>query len=190
MKRVMVVVAIVMVLSMVLSAGVANANPGYGGGYGGNKYIVRHGDTLSAIAFRFGVNPFELARANRIGDPNLIFVGECLIIPMRYQQQYPQPVFMPGPIYNQGYCQESYCQPYCQESYCQQPCQESYCQQPCQESYCQQPCQESYCQQQSYFQPECGWGGDNCYGGYRGNYGMQTGFNGWGDNVTRFQSKG
>jgi hypothetical protein len=181
----MVVVAIVMVLSMVLSAGPASANPGYGGGYGGNQYIVRHGDTLSAIAFRFGVNPFELARANRIGDPNLIFVGQCLIIPMR--QQYPQPVFQPGPIfqpapiYNQGYCQQSYCQPYCQESYCQPYCQQS---------YCQPNCQDNYCQQESYWQPECGWGGDSCYGGYRGGYGMQTNYDGWGDNVVRLQSKG
>lgn len=192
MKRVMVVVAIVMVLTLALSVGVANANPGYGGGPGGNQYIVQGGDTLSAIAFRFGVNPFELARANRLMNPNLIFVGQCLTIPMRYPQ-YPQPVFQPGPIYNQGpYCQESSCQQPCQESYCQQPCQQSYCQQPCQQSYCQQPYRQPY--QQSYYQPNCDWGRDTCYGaGYWGGYGTQTdsGSNdgGWG-NVTRLQSRG
>ncbi len=96
MKRIMVVVAIVMVLTMALSAGTANAAPGWGGdgygmgmgvGWGGGQqvYIVRAGDTLSAIAFRFGVNPFEIARVNGLFNPNLIFSGQCLIIPEGYR---------------------------------------------------------------------------------------------------------
>jgi hypothetical protein len=107
MKRVMVVVAIVMVLTLALSAGTASAGTGYPGfdhqGYGGGQqvYIVQAGDTLSAIAFRYGVSVFELARVNGLFNPNLIFRGQCLIIPMRYQ---PMPGPMPGPIYNQGGC--------------------------------------------------------------------------------------
>lgn len=111
MKRVMVVVAIVMVLTLALSAGTASAgSPGWGGGYGWEAgygggqqvYIVRPGDTLSAIAFRFGVSPFEVARVNGIFNPNLIFSGQCLVIPAHYR---PGPGPMPGPVYNPGYCQ-------------------------------------------------------------------------------------
>ncbi len=44
-------------------------------------YVVRPGDTLSAIATRFGVPVEELARANGIEDPNVIKVGQKLVIP-------------------------------------------------------------------------------------------------------------
>lgn len=44
-------------------------------------YVVVPGDTLSAIARRFGVTISELAQANRIVNPNLIYVGQTLVIP-------------------------------------------------------------------------------------------------------------
>lgn len=44
-------------------------------------YEVQSGDTLSTIAARFGVSTEELQRANNIDDPNLIHVGQKLIIP-------------------------------------------------------------------------------------------------------------
>jgi LysM repeat protein len=44
-------------------------------------YIVQRGDTLGHIARRFGVNYSALLAANRIVDPNRIFVGQRLIIP-------------------------------------------------------------------------------------------------------------
>ncbi|NJL83135.1 MAG: peptidoglycan DD-metalloendopeptidase family protein [Chloroflexaceae bacterium] len=44
-------------------------------------YLVRPGDTLSAIAQRYGMSREELARANRISNPNLIKVGQQLHIP-------------------------------------------------------------------------------------------------------------
>ncbi|MEM9305133.1 MAG: peptidoglycan DD-metalloendopeptidase family protein [Pseudomonadota bacterium] len=42
------------------------------------KYVVRRGDTLYAIAWRYGLDFRELARWNGIGDPFTIFVGETL----------------------------------------------------------------------------------------------------------------
>ena len=39
------------------------------------------GDTLSALASRYGATVEELAEINRIADPNLIFVGDALLIP-------------------------------------------------------------------------------------------------------------
>ena len=44
-------------------------------------YVVRPGDTLYSIARRFNVSPAELARANGLLNPNLIFVGQEIRIP-------------------------------------------------------------------------------------------------------------
>ena len=42
---------------------------------------VRTGETLDAIARRYGVSRQEIARANRISNPNLLFVDQRLTIP-------------------------------------------------------------------------------------------------------------
>ncbi|HDQ72833.1 MAG TPA: LysM peptidoglycan-binding domain-containing protein [Chloroflexi bacterium] len=47
----------------------------------GQTYTVRRGDTLSAIALRFGVSMWALARANGISNPSFIYVGQVLRIP-------------------------------------------------------------------------------------------------------------
>ncbi len=44
-------------------------------------YIVRAGDTLASIAAQFGVPLAELVRVNNIADPNVISVGQRLVIP-------------------------------------------------------------------------------------------------------------
>lgn len=44
-------------------------------------YIVKSGDTLAAIAAQFGVPLAELQRVNDISNPNLLNVGQRLIIP-------------------------------------------------------------------------------------------------------------
>jgi len=44
-------------------------------------YIVVAGDTLGALALRFGTTVAILARINRIVNPDLIFVGQRLFIP-------------------------------------------------------------------------------------------------------------
>lgn len=48
---------------------------------GGQVYIVKPGDTLSAIGNRFGVSYQSIAQANGIADPNRIYVGQRLTIP-------------------------------------------------------------------------------------------------------------
>lgn len=45
------------------------------------KYTVKKGDTLSKIGVKYGVTVPELAKANGIINPNLIKVGQVLIIP-------------------------------------------------------------------------------------------------------------
>ncbi|MCZ7572736.1 MAG: LysM peptidoglycan-binding domain-containing protein [Ardenticatenaceae bacterium] len=54
-------------------------------------YIVRRGDTLSAIARRFGTTVAAIVAANRIPNPNLIYVGQRLLIPSGTPPSPPPP---------------------------------------------------------------------------------------------------
>lgn len=51
---------------------------GTGWQYGGDQHIVRRGETLSAIAFRYGLTAEQLARWNRLGDGSLIYPGQVI----------------------------------------------------------------------------------------------------------------
>lgn len=46
----------------------------------GRTYVVRYGDTLSGIARRYGTTVSQLAAANGIENPNLIYAGEVLTV--------------------------------------------------------------------------------------------------------------
>ncbi|MBL8145931.1 MAG: LysM peptidoglycan-binding domain-containing protein [Anaerolineae bacterium] len=61
---------------------------------GQTTYVVQPGDTLSSIARRFGTTTSAIAQANGIVNPNLIFVGQVLIIPTGGTA--PQPTAIPG----------------------------------------------------------------------------------------------
>jgi murein DD-endopeptidase MepM/ murein hydrolase activator NlpD len=50
-------------------------------------YRVRPGDTLNTIARDLGIPARELARANRIGNPNRIKVNQALVVPVRPGQR-------------------------------------------------------------------------------------------------------
>ncbi|MCL5960128.1 MAG: LysM peptidoglycan-binding domain-containing protein [Chloroflexi bacterium] len=47
----------------------------------GTTYTVKSGDTLSKIAADFGVSVDSIVKANKIADPNLLTVGQELVIP-------------------------------------------------------------------------------------------------------------
>lgn len=49
----------------------------------GGRYIVQPGDTMYRIGARFGVNIWDIARANGILNLNRIYAGQSLIIPGR-----------------------------------------------------------------------------------------------------------
>ncbi len=81
-------------------------------------YVVRYGDTMAGIAWRYGVSSWALARANGVWDPNHIYAGQVLYIPCAgcwyppypcpscykpYPQPYPKPHPYPGPIYRCSY---------------------------------------------------------------------------------------
>jgi len=62
-----------------------NANaPGQGRGQAGGQYVVRQGDTLSAIAARNNIGLEQLVRANtQIQNPNRIYPGQVINLPGR-----------------------------------------------------------------------------------------------------------
>ena len=66
--------------------------PSSGGGSSasGATYRVQRGDTLSAIAARYGVSMWTLAQANSISNPSRIYVGQVLRIPGSSGSQPPQ----------------------------------------------------------------------------------------------------
>jgi len=49
--------------------------------FAGGHYTVEKGDTLSEIAVRFDTTVYDLAEANDIENPNLIYIGQKLTIP-------------------------------------------------------------------------------------------------------------
>jgi LysM repeat protein len=63
--------------------------PGGGGGHWGGgswggcpcTYVVRRGDTLSAIAWRYGTSVWTLVRMNGLANPNYIWAGQRLCVP-------------------------------------------------------------------------------------------------------------
>jgi LysM repeat protein len=71
--------------------GIANPNHIYAGQvlliypgtsyYPYNVYVVRWGDTLTSIAWRFGTSSWAIAQANGIYNLNYIYAGQRLIIP-------------------------------------------------------------------------------------------------------------
>ncbi len=68
----------------------------------GAKYVVRSGDTLSAIGARFGVSYQAIARASGITDPNRIYPGQVLTIPGKKSTPAPAPAPQPSPVQQGG----------------------------------------------------------------------------------------
>ena len=56
-------------------------------------YKVRAGDTLSGIAWHFGVSQASIIRANYLADPYLLYVGQRLVIPGIYAKPKPAALF-------------------------------------------------------------------------------------------------
>src|SRR3989304_5142406 len=57
----------------------------------GVRYVVQPGDTLSAIARRFGTTVAAIASANTLADPDEIVVGRVLFIPTTGPPPSPTP---------------------------------------------------------------------------------------------------
>ena len=66
-------------------------SPAAVGGVASERYVVRRGDTLYAIAFRFGMDFRSVAAANGIASPYTIYPGQNLIIRSGSQQMAYRP---------------------------------------------------------------------------------------------------
>jgi hypothetical protein len=68
----------------------------------GRVHVVRRGETLTQIAWRYGVNAWAIARANGITNLNFVYVGQRLTIPGAPPPAAPapappkQPTALPG----------------------------------------------------------------------------------------------
>ena len=56
-----------------------------------SNYRVQAGDTVRSIASSLGTTPEEIVRANRLIDPNVIFVGSTLVVPAQQTVVQPAP---------------------------------------------------------------------------------------------------
>jgi peptidoglycan-N-acetylglucosamine deacetylase len=76
-------VLIVLLLTALLVGGMSLPRVAQAGGASGGTYchVVKRGETLSQIAAQYGVSVQALAAANNLSNPNLIYVGQCLVIP-------------------------------------------------------------------------------------------------------------
>ena len=63
------------------------------------NHVVQPGENLWSIAARYGVSVQQIMVANRITDPNRIFVGSVIQIPVG---GYPTPSPGPGPAPSPG----------------------------------------------------------------------------------------
>jgi LysM repeat protein len=60
-------------------------------------YVAKSGDTLAGIAARFGINPQTILANNVICNPNLIFIGQPILIPdpgIEYQKAGGYPYYV------------------------------------------------------------------------------------------------
>ena len=124
------------------------------GGYGcWTTYVVRRGDNLSRIAYRYGTSISALMSCNNIWNPDKIYIGQRLCIcggrPPAPPRPRPQPCMQPcGQPCGQP-CQKPPPPPPCVQPCgqpCGQPCQQQPpppppCMQPCGQP-CGQPCQQ------------------------------------------------
>jgi len=84
MRRRMLVLVSVVLASLLVTTSVAAA-PGSSPApapLGAARYhVVRPGETLFSIGRLYGVNPYAIASANHLYNPNRIYIGQCLYIP-------------------------------------------------------------------------------------------------------------
>jgi LysM repeat protein len=69
----------VVVLLALLLAGFSFPSDSHAGGTA--CHLVQRGETLAQIAYRYGTTVQALAALNNLHNPNVIYVGQCLLIP-------------------------------------------------------------------------------------------------------------
>lgn len=86
--RLSIVMAIVVLVTAFIPAQATHA-------FSGECHIVRPGETLSEIAYRYGVTIQAIMEANCLDNPDVIYAGQCLLIP---GHQPPKPAPPPAGV--------------------------------------------------------------------------------------------
>lgn len=76
-SRLKFIIMAVLLVALLIPVLPAAAAPDYQGGV----HVVQRGENLSTIAQSYGISQAALAQANGISNPNLIYVGQRLVIP-------------------------------------------------------------------------------------------------------------
>jgi LysM repeat protein len=97
------ITAVLVILALVAAPAAAAPNQGP---MSTSIHVVRPGETLYSVARWYGVNVYDIAMANHLVNPNVIFAGQRLVIPGGYDNQppyqappayHPEPYHMPVP---------------------------------------------------------------------------------------------
>ena len=98
-KKAMLLVVCLLVAQLLIGATTAAAAPP---ACGPIYHYVRYGETLSSIGRLYGVNPYAIARANGLANPNYIYAGQTLLVPTCYYSCY-YPCYCSYPCYTSCY---------------------------------------------------------------------------------------
>lgn len=93
--RKLIVIGVLVLAVLLLTAAVPNQAQAMGPMY----HVVQPGQTLSGIAGMYGVSSWALASANGVWNPNLIYIGQVLVIPNGYGYYRPHPYYYPVAYY-------------------------------------------------------------------------------------------
>jgi len=76
-RTIFILVLVLLMLALSVSVAAAKGGPSGGGMY----HTVSYGETLYSIGRYYGVNPYSIAQANNLYNPNYIYAGQVLYIP-------------------------------------------------------------------------------------------------------------
>ena len=105
-------IVLAIILLQAINVADSQAAPPAGGGF---YHTVRYGETLSSIGWRYGVNPYTIARANGLHNPNYIYAGQVLHIPS--SQRYYNYSNYNNRYYNKAYYGNRYYNNYQRQHY-------------------------------------------------------------------------
>ena len=98
--RKVIVIGVLVLAVLLLTA----ASPSQAQAMGPMYHVVQPGQTLTGIAGMYGVSAWALASVNGVWNPNLIYVGQVLVIPAGYGYHPAPPpappVYYPRPTFN------------------------------------------------------------------------------------------
>jgi len=72
-RKGLLLIVFLLILQLFMGVTTVLANPGY--------HLVRAGETLYSIGRLYGVDPYAIATANGLSNPDYIYIGQLLYIP-------------------------------------------------------------------------------------------------------------